>query len=310
MQDITSKINLTSYDDLFETDQSRADNDKEKIVHMPINEISSFPNHPFKVKNDEALLEMAESIKTYGVLVPGIVRPNPNGNGYEMIAGHRRSEASKIAGVETIPVVVRNMDDNAATIVMVDSNMQRENLLPSEKAFAYKMKLDAMKRQAGRPGKENVSQVGTQKRSDQILAEKTGDSRNQIHRYIRLTELNPTILEMVDDKKIAFNSAVEISYLNEREQKDLLETMETEECTPLLEQAERMKQLSKDNRLNIDVIFSIMTELKPNQKEKITFKQDEIQKYFPKSFTPQQISETIIKLLEKYKRQRERDNER
>jgi ParB family chromosome partitioning protein len=205
-------IKLTSVDELFSTEESRADSQREKVLDIPLSEISDFPNHPFKVKADEAMLEMTDSVKQYGVLVPGLVRPKPDG-GYEMVAGHRRKKASELAGKETMPCIVRELDDDEATIIMVDSNLQRESILPSEKAFAYKMKLEAMKRQAGRPSKENMSQVGTQKRSDQILAEQSGDSRNQIQRYIRLTELIPPILEMVDEKRIAFNPAVEILVL-------------------------------------------------------------------------------------------------
>jgi ParB family chromosome partitioning protein len=307
--DVRSSIKLASVDDLFTTEESRAEQQREKVMDIPLSEISDFPNHPFKVKADEAMLEMADSVKQYGVLVPGLVRPKADG-GYEMIAGHRRKKASELAGKETMPCIVREMDDDAAIIIMVDSNLQRESILPSEKAFAYKMKLEAMKRQAGRPSKENVSQVGTQKRSDQILAEQSGESRNQIQRYIRLTELSPSILEMVDEKQIAFNPAVEISYLAENEQQDLYSTMQSEDCTPSLAQAQRMKKLSQDGRLNADVIFSILTEEKPNQKEKFNIRRERIDRFFPSNFTEKQKEDLIVQLLESWYKKRQREQER
>jgi len=302
-------IKLTLVDELFSTAESRADEQREKVLDIPLSEISDFPNHPFKVKADEAMLEMADSVKQYGVLVPGLVRPKADG-GYEMVAGHRRKKASELAGKETMPCIIRELDDDAATIIMVDSNLQRESILPSEKAFAYKMKLEAMKRQAGRPSKENVSQVGTQKRSDQILAEQSGDSRNQIQRYIRLTELTPSILEMVDEKQIAFNPAAELSYLAENEQQDLYNTMRSEDCTPSLAQAQRMKKLSQDGRLSMDVIFSILTEEKPNQKEKFNIQRERIDRFFPKNFTEKQKEELIVQLLESWYKKRQREQER
>lgn len=302
-------IKLTSVDELFSTEESRADSQREKVLDIPLSEISDFPNHPFKVKADESMLEMADSVKQYGVLVPALVRPKPDG-GYEMVAGHRRKKASELAGKETMPCIVRELDDDAAIVAMVDSNLQRESILPSEKAFAYKMKLEAMKRQAGRPSKENMSQVGTQKRSDQILAEQSGDSRNQIQRYIRLTELIPPILEMVDEKRIAFNPAVEISYLAEKEQQDLYNTMQSEDCTPSLAQAQRMKKLSQDGRLNVDVIFSILTEEKPNQKEKFQIRRERIDRFFPKNFTEKQKEDLIVQLLESWYRKRQKEQER
>jgi ParB family chromosome partitioning protein len=306
---VRSSIKLASVDDLFTTEESRAEQQREKVMDIPLSEISDFPNHPFKVKTDEAMLEMADSVKQYGVLVPGLVRPKADG-GYEMIAGHRRKKASELAGKETMPCIVREMDNDAAIIIMVDSNLQRESILPSEKAFAYKMKLEAMKRQAGRPSKENVSQVGTQKRSDQILAEQSGESRNQIQRYIRLTELSPSILEMVDEKQIAFNPAVELSYLAENEQQDLYNTMQSEDCTPSLAQAQRMKKLSQDGRLNMDVIFSILTEEKPNQKEKFNIRRERIDRFFPSNFTEKQKEDLIVQLLESWYKKRQREQER
>jgi ParB family chromosome partitioning protein len=305
-------LKLTSIDDLFSTEESRIDSQREKVLEIPLSEISDFPNHPFKVKADEAMLEMTDSVKQYGVLVPGLVRPKADG-GYEMVAGHRRKKASELAGRETMPCIVRNLNDDEATIIMVDSNLQRENILPSEKAFAYKMKLEAMKRQAGRPSKENSVQVelnfkGQQSRD--ILAKQTGESGPQIYRYIRLTELIPSILEMVDEKRIAFNPAVEISYLTENEQQDLYKTMQSEDCTPSLSQAQRMKKLSQDGRLNIDVIFSILTEEKPNQKEKFHIQRERIDRFFPKNFTEKQKEDLIVQLLESWYKKRQREQER
>jgi ParB family chromosome partitioning protein len=305
-------LKLTSIDDLFSTEESRIDSQREKVLEIPLSEISDFPNHPFKVKADEAMLEMTDSVKQYGVLVPGLVRTKADG-GYEMVAGHRRKKASELAGRETMPCIVRNLNDDEATIIMVDSNLQRENILPSEKAFAYKMKLEAMKRQAGRPSKENSVQVelnfkGQQSRD--ILAKQTGESGPQIYRYIRLTELIPSILEMVDEKRIAFNPAVEISYLTENEQQDLYKTMQSEDCTPSLSQAQRMKKLSQDGRLNIDVIFSILTEEKPNQKEKFHIQRERIDRFFPKNFTEKQKEDLIVQLLESWYKKRQREQER
>ena len=305
-------IKLTSVDELFSTEESRADSQREKVLNIPLSEISDFPNHPFKVKADEAMLEMADSVKQYGVLVPGLVRPKPDG-GYEMVAGHRRKKASELAGKETMPCIVRELDDDEATIIMVDSNLQRESILPSEKAFAYKMKLEAMNRKAGRPTNENRSQVGnnfSSKRTGEVLAEQVGESKNQIFRYIRLTELIPPILEMVDEKRIAFNPAVEISYLAEKEQQDLYNTMQSEDCTPSLAQAQRMKKLSQDGRLNVDVIFSILTEEKPNQKEKFQIRRERIDRFFPKNFTEKQKEDLIVHLLESWYKKRQREQER
>ena len=251
--------------------------------------------------------ETAESIREYGVLVPAIARPDPNG-GYELIAGHRRHRASQLAGKETMPVIIRELDDDAATIIMVDSNLQRETLLPSERAFAYKMKLEAMKRQAGRPQKENVSQVGTQKRSDQLLAEQVGQSRNQIQRYIRLTELIPELLELVDERRIALNPAYELSFLKKEEQTNLLDAMESEQTTPSLSQAQRLKKFSQEGRLSLDVMRAILIEEKKSEVDRVTLTGDTLRKYFPKSYTPQRMQDTIIKLLEQWqRRQKERE---
>lgn len=310
--DVRNSIKLASVDELFSTQESRTDSQREKVLDIPLSEISDFPDHPFKVKADEAMLEMADSVKQYGVLVPGLVRPKADG-GYEMVAGHRRKKASELAGKETMPCIVRDLDNDAATIIMVDSNLQRESILPSEKAFAYKMKLEAMKRQVGRPSKENSTQVGQDlkgKYSVEILGEQVGESRNQIQRYIRLTELSPSLLEMVDEKQIAFNPAVELSYLPENEQQDLYNTMQSEECTPSLVQAQRMKKLSQEGRLNVDVIFSILTEAKPNQKEKFNIQRERIDRFFPRGFSEKQKEDLIVQLLESWYKKRQREQER
>jgi ParB family chromosome partitioning protein len=309
--DRLASIKLTTVADLFSTEESRADEQREKVMEIPLSEISDFPGHPFKVKADEAMLEMADSVKQYGVLVPGLVRPKADG-GYEMVAGHRRKKASELAGMETMPCIVRELDDDQATIIMVDSNLQREYILPSEKAFAYKMKLEAMNRQGQRTDLTR-SQVGNKldgKKSSEVLAEQVGESKNQIFRYIRLTELTPSILEMVDDKRIAFNPAVELSYLAEEEQQALYETMQSEDCTPSLAQAQRMKKLSQDGRLNVDVIFSILTEEKPNQKEKMTIQRERIDRFFPRDFNEKQKEDLIVQLLESWYKKRQREQER
>jgi len=304
-------IKLASVDDLFTTEESRAEEQREKVLDIPLSEISDFPNHPFKVKADEAMLEMADSVKQYGVLVPGLVRPKADG-GYEMVAGHRRKKASELAGKENMPCIVRELDNDQATIIMVDSNMQRESISPSEKAFAYKMKLEAMNRQGQRTDL-TCSQVGNKldgKKSSEVLAEQMGESKNQIFRYIRLTELIPPMIEMVDEKQIAFNPAVELSYLAEKEQQDLYNTMQSEDCTPSLAQAQRMKKLSQDGRLSVDVIFSILTEEKPNQKEKFNIQRERIDRFFPKSFSEKQKEDLIVQLLEGWYKKRQREQER
>jgi ParB family transcriptional regulator, chromosome partitioning protein len=306
-----SSIRLPSVDDLFKTDESRADDRREKVMEIPLSEISDFPNHPFHVKQDESMLEMADSVKQYGILVPALVRPK-EGGGYEMVAGHRRKMASELAGQETIPCIVRELDDDESTIIMVDSNLQRENIVPSEKAFAYKMKLEALNRRAGRPSKENYCQVGNNyggKTSNEIVAENSSDSSRQIARYIRLTELAPPLRDMVDEKQIALNPAVELSYLAEDEQQSLLDTIRSEECTPSLAQAQRMKKLSQEGRLSTDVIYSILTEEKPQQNN-LTLKSDVLNKYFPKDFTPKQKEDVILKLLDKWYRSRQQEHER
>lgn len=309
MKSSARNIELKSVDDLFATEESRANAQREKVQNIPLGELHPFKNHPFKIKNDAAMQDTVDSVREYGVLVPAIARPDPSG-GYELIAGHRRHHASELAGKETMPVIIRDLDDDAATIIMVDSNLQREELLPSERAFAYKMKLDAMKRQAGRPSRENVSQVGTQKRSDQIMAEQVGESRNQIQRFIRLTELIPTLLDMVDERKIAFNPAVELSYLKKEEQTLLLEAMDSEQATPSLSQAQRLKKFSQQKMLSLDVMRAVMSEEKKNDLDRVTLKNETLRKYFPKSYTPKQMEDTIIKLLEGWYKKRQLSQER
>lgn len=305
------KIELASVDDLFSTEEGRQDAKLEKIQEIPLSELHPFRNHPFKVKDDEAMMETADSIKQYGVLVPAIARPDPEG-GYELVAGHRRHRASQLAEKETMPVIVRDLDDDAATIIMVDSNLQRESLLPSERAFAYKMKLEAMKRQAGRPSKENCSQVGNDfgKKSSEVLAEQVGQSKNQIFRYIRLTELIPELMDMVDEKKIALNPAYELSFLKKEEQIDLLDAMDSEQATPSLSQAQRLKKYSQEGHLTLDMMRVIMGEEKKSDLDRVTFTSDTLRKYFPKSYTPARMQETIIKLLEQWQKKRQRDQER
>ena len=309
MKSSARNIELKSVDDLFATEESRANAQREKVQEIPLGELHPFRNHPFKVKDDAAMQDTVDSVREYGVLVPAIARPDPDG-GYELIAGHRRHHASELAGKETMPVIIRDLDDDAATIIMVDSNLQREELLPSERAFAYKMKLEAMKRQAGRPSRENVSQVGTQKRSDQIMAEQVGESRNQIQRFIRLTELIPTLLDMVDERKIAFNPAVELSYLKKEEQTLLLEAMDSEQATPSLSQAQRLKKFSQQKMLSLDVMRAVMSEEKKTDLDRVTLKNETLRRYFPKSYTPKQMEDTIIKLLEGWYKKRQLSQER
>lgn len=302
-------INLTSYDDIFETDESRAEQQLERVQNIPISELVPFKDHPFKVMDDEAMLRTTESIAQYGVLTPLIARPLENG-GYEIISGHRRAHAAELAGLTEVPVLVRQMDDDAATVLMVDSNLQRENILPSERAFAYKMKMDAMKRQAGRPSKENVSQVGTQKRTDQIMAEELGESRNQIQRYIRLTNLIPELLELVNQKQISFNPAVELSYLAPEEQEIFLTAMEEVQAAPSLSQAQRLKKLAQEGNFTMEAAREIMSEVKKGDLERVTFRNEQLRKYFPRSYTTQQMQDTILKLLDQWQKKKARDQER
>ena len=308
MKSSAKKIELASVDDLFSTEEGRQDAKLEKIQEIPLSELHPFKNHPFKVKDDEAMMETADSIKQYGVLVPAIARPDPEG-GYELVAGHRRHRASELAEKETMPVIVRDLDDDAATIIMVDSNLQRESLLPSERAFAYKMKLDAMKHQGERVDLTS-SQVGTKLRADEILAQQAGSSRNQVQRYIRLTELIPELMDMVDEKKIALNPAYELSFLKKDEQVDLLDAMDSEQATPSLSQAQRLKKYSQEGHLTLDMMRVIMSEEKKSDLDRVTFTSDTLRKYFPKSYTPARMQETIIKLLEQWQKKRQRDQER
>lgn len=300
---------MTPLDDLFSTDESRAEAQLEKVVTLSPADISDFPNHPFKVKQDEAMAEMVDSVKRYGVLVPALVRPKADG-GYEMVAGHRRKCAATRAGITEMPCIVRSLTDDEATIIMVDSNLQRETILPSEKAFAYKMKLEAMKRQ-GQRSDLTSRPVDTKSRSDEQLAKDSPDSARQIQRYIRLTELIPTVLDMVDNGKIAFRPAVELSYLSKEQQQSLYDTMECEDCTPSLAQAIKMKEFSRDGKLTEEVILSIMQEEKPNQREQFKMPKERISKYFAPGTPAQKIEDTIIKALELYRRrERQRDMER
>ena len=302
-------ISLTSYDDIFETDESRAESQLERVQNISISELVPFKDHPFKVVDDEAMLRTTESIAQYGVLTPLIARPLEDG-GYEIISGHRRAHAAEMAGLTEVPVLVRQMDDDAATVLMVDSNLQRENILPSERAYAYKMKLEAMKRQAGRPSKENACQVGTHLRSDQELGEQVGDSARQVQRYIRLTNLIPELLEMVDQKQISFNPAVELSYLAPEEQEIFMQAMDEVQSSPSLSQAQRLKKLAQEGDFTMDAAREIMNEVKKGDLERVTFRNEQLRKYFPRSYTTQQMQDTIIKLLDQWQKKKARDQER
>jgi len=296
-----AKEKFRSLEDLFSTEASRADDQREKVQEIPLSELHPFKNHPFKVKDDDAMADTVESVKQYGVIVPAIARPDPNG-GYELVSGHRRHHAGELAGLETMPVIVRELDDDAATIIMVDSNLQRENILPSERAFAYKMKLEAMKHQGERSDLTSA-QLGRKlngKESRELLAEQVGQSRNQISRYIRLTELVPPLLDMVDNKKIGLNPAYELSFLTHGEQEQLLDAIESEQTTPSLSQAKRMKKFSQEGNLTSEAIIAIMSEEKKADKDQVVLSEDTLRKYFPKNYTPRKMQETIIKLLEQW----------
>ena len=304
-------VSLKGADDIFSTEESRQEQQREQVQQIPIGELFPFKNHPFKVLDDESMQRTVESVEQYGVLSPLIARPRPEG-GYEIISGHRRQHAAQLAGLDTLPVIVRNMDDDAAVLLMVDSNLQRENILPSERAFAYKMKLEAMKHQAGRPTQDNYSQVGNNfgTLSSEEMAEELGTSKNQIFRYIRLTNLVPELLDMVDEKKIAFNPAVELSYLDEAQQRDFLEAMNDTQNAPSLSQAQRLKKLAQEGHFSYDVAFAVMGEEKKDEMDKVVIKNDTLRKYFPRSYTPKQMEDTIIKLLEQWQRKQQRQNER
>ena len=300
-----ANISLTSYDDIFSTEESRQ---TEQIQQIPITELHPFKNHPFKVLDDEAMQRTVESVAQFGVLAPLIARPRPEG-GYEIISGHRRQHAAELAGLKTLPVIVRNMSDDEAVIHMVDSNLQREHILPSERAFAYKMKLEAIKNQGARSDLTS-SQIGTKLRADERVAQDAGESRNQIQRFIRLTNLIPELLDLVDQKKISFNPAMELSYLTAAEQRDFLEAMQDTQNAPSLSQAQRIKKLSQEGQCSYDAIFDIMGEEKKAEMDRVTIKNDVLRKYFPRSYTPKQMQDTIIKLLEQWQKKRQRSQER
>ena len=308
MKSSARNIELKSVDDLFATEESRADAQREKVQEIPLGELHPFKNHPFKVKDDAAMQDTVDSVREYGVLVPAIARPDPNG-GYELIAGHRRHHASELAGKETMPVIVRDLDDDAATIIMVDSNLQREELLPSERAFAYKMKLEALKHQGARTDLTSV-QLGQKLSARDQVAKAAGESAIQIQRFIRLTELIPELLDMVDERKIALNPAVELSHLKKEEQTLLLEAMDSEQATPSLSQAQRLKKFSQQKMLSFDVMRAVMSEEKKNDLDRVTLKNETLRKYFPKSYTPKQMEDTIIKLLEGWYKKRQLSQER
>lgn len=308
MRSSAKNISLTPVDDLFSTEESRSNTNRERVVELPLSELHPFRNHPFKVVDDEKMQDTAQSIREHGVLVPAIVRPREEG-GYEIVAGHRRHFASQIAGLDTMPAIVRDLDDDAATIIMVDSNLQRETLLPSERAWAYKMKLDAIRHQGARHDLTS-SQVGMKLQALDIVGQQAGDSRNQVHRYIRLTELILPLLDMVDESKIAFNPAVELSYLKPEEQVELLDAMESEQATPSLSQAQRLKKFSQEGHLSIDVMRAIMSEEKKSDLDRITLTGEKVNKFFPKSYTPQQKEQVILKLLEGWARHRQQAHER
>ena len=306
----SGNLALKGLDDLFSTEENRQEEQREQVQQIPIDALHPFTNHPFKVLDDEAMTRTVESIAQYGVLAPLIARPRPDGDGYEIISGHRRQYAAKLAGLDTLPVIVRQMSDDAAVILMVDSNLQREHILPSERALAYKMKLEAMRRTSGRPSKENVSQIGTQKRSDQIMAEELGESRNQIQRFIRLTNLVPELLDMVDEKKISFNPAVELSYLDESQQRDFLEAMEDTQNAPSLSQAQQLKKMAQQGEFSYEKAFDVMGQEKRSEKDTVTIKNETLRKYFPRSYTPKQMEEKIIQLLDAWQKKQQRRNER
>lgn len=308
MKSSARNIELKSVDDLFATEESRADAQREKVQEIPLGELHPFRNHPFRVKDDAAMQDTVDSVREYGVLVPAIARPDPDG-GYELIAGHRRHHASELAGKETMPVIVRDLDDDAATIIMVDSNLQREELLPSERAFAYKMKLEALKHQGARTDLTSRQVVGKLEMAD-IVGKNMGESGRQVQRFIRLTELIPTLLDMVDERKIALNPAVELSHLKKEEQTLLLEAMDSEQATPSLSQAQRLKKFSQQKMLSLDVMRAVMSEEKKTDLDRVTLKNETLRRYFPKSYTPKQMEDTIIKLLEGWYKKRQLSQER
>ncbi len=307
MKSSAKNIVLKSVDDIFQTEENRADAQRERVQEIPLDQLKPFKNHPFKVRDDQRMLDTVDSIREYGVLVPAIARPDPEG-GYELISGHRRKRGCEMAGLQTMPVIIRDLDDDAAVLVMVDSNIQREELLPSERAFAYKMKLEALKHQGARMDLTSC-QVGTKLRADEKLAESVNESARTVQRFIRLTELISELLDMVDERKLAFNPAVEVSYLKRDEQRMLLEAMDAEQTTPSLSQAQRLKKFSQEGRLTEEAMSAIMSEEKKSEMDKVTLRSDTLYKYFPKSYTPKQMEQTIIRLLDVWK-QRQKNQER
>ena len=308
MKSSAKNIVLKSVDDIFQTEENRADAQRERVQEIPLDQLKPFRNHPFKVRDDQRMLDTVDSIREYGVLVPAIARPDPEG-GYELISGHRRKRGCEMAGLQTMPVIIRNLDDDAAVLVMVDSNIQREELLPSERAFAYKMKLEALKHQGARMDLTSC-QVGTKLRADEKLAESVNESARTVQRFIRLTELISELLDMVDERKLAFNPAVEVSYLKRDEQRILLEAMDAEQTTPSLSQAQRLKKFSQEGRLTEEAMSAIMSEEKKSDMDKVTLRSDTLRRYFPKSYTPKQMEQTIIKLLDVWQKQRQKNQER
>ena len=307
MKSSAKNIVLKSVDDIFQTEENRADAQRERVQEIPLDQLKPFRNHPFKVCDDQRMLDTVDSIREYGVLVPAIARPDPEG-GYELISGHRRKRGCEMAGLQTMPVIIRNLDDDAAVLVMVDSNIQREELLPSERAFAYKMKLEALKHQGARS--DLTSMQVAQKLSVQKVGDDAGVSKDQVRRFIRLTELISELLDMVDERKLAFNPAVEVSYLKRDEQRMLLEAMDAEQTTPSLSQAQRLKKFSQEGRLTEEAMSAIMSEEKKSDMDKVTLRSDTLRRYFPKSYTPKQMEQTIIKLLDVWQKQRQKNQER
>ena len=305
----SGNLALKGLDDLFSTEENRQEEQREQVQQIPIDALHPFTNHPFKVLDDEAMTRTVESIAQYGVLAPLIARPRPDGDGYEIISGHRRQYAAKLAGLDTLPVIVRQMSDDAAVILMVDSNLQREHILPSERAFAYKMKLEALKNQGARSDLTS-SQIGTKLRADEKVAQDSGESRNQIQRFIRLTNLIPELLDMVDEKKIAFNPAVELSYLDESQQRAFLEAMNDTQNAPSLSQAQQLKKMAQQGEFSYEKAFDVMGQEKRSEKDTVTIKNETLRKYFPRSYTPKQMEEKIIQLLDAWQKKQQRRNER
>ena len=306
----SGNLALKGLDDLFSTEENRQEEQREQVQQIPIDELHSFTNHPFKVLDDEAMTRTVESIAQYGVLAPLIARPRPDGDGYEIISGHRRQYAAKLAGLETLPVIVRQMSDDAAVILMVDSNLQREHILPSERALAYKMKLDAMRRTSGRPSKENSRQLVGNFETADVVGKESGESGRQVQRFIRLTNLVPELLDMVDEKKISFNPAVELSYLDESQQRDFLEAMEDTQNAPSLSQAQQLKKMAQQGEFSYEKAFDVMGQEKKSEKDTVTIKNETLRKYFPRSYTPKQMEEKIIQLLDAWQKKQQRRNER